>query len=125
MIRIVGVQRNENISQEFVLLQNQGNMRLNLRGYALIAESAIDETPGLQEAFVISENIDIPAGHHVAIRTGSGQSGWCHKHDGYHVYHLFLGRNTPIWGRLQGDVILLAPSHKFSDKIIEKLLVKR
>lgn len=125
MIRIVGVQRNENIGQEFVLLQNQGNMRLNLRGYTLIAESAIDEPAGLQEAYVIAEDIDIPAGHHAAIRTGSGTSTWCHKHDGYHIYHLFLGRNTPIWARLTGDVHLLAPTHKYSDKQIEKLLVKR
>lgn len=124
MIRIVGVQRSDNLAQEFVLLQNQGNMRLNLRGYALIAESVIDDPAGVQEAYVISDSIDVPAGHHVAIRTGEGQSRWSHR-EGYHVYHLFLGRSTPIWSRLPGDVHLLAPAHCYRERQVEKILVKR
>lgn len=122
MIRIVGVQPNENIGQEFVLLQNQGNMRINLRGYALIADSNLSDPPGLQNVFVINEDISIPPGHHAAIRTGSGTSDWCHKHDGYHVYHFFLGRNTPIW-EPETTVHLLTPTHKFATKKVEVIPV--
>lgn len=122
MIRIVGVQPNENIGQEFVLLQNQGNMRVNLRGHALVAEESLLDPPGLQTVFVFNEDVDIPAGHHVAIRTGAGESQWCHKHDGYHIYHLFLNRNTPIWNA-DSTIMVLAPNHKFTARKIETLLV--
>lgn len=122
MIRIVGVQPTENIAQEFVLLQNQGNMRINLRGYALIAEQDFSDPPGLQAVFVINEDIDVPPGHHAAIRTAAGTSGWCHKHDGYHVYHFFLGRSTSIW-RAETTVHLLTPTHRYATKKVEVIPV--
>ncbi|MBS1711314.1 MAG: hypothetical protein JSS71_06280 [Armatimonadetes bacterium] len=122
MIRIVGVQPSENIGQEFVLLQNQGNMRVNLRGHALVAEDSLLDPPGLQRVFVINQDVDIPAGHHVAIRTGSGDHQWCHKHDGYHIYHFFLNRGESLWNS-QSTLMLLAPNHRFTPRKVETLLV--
>lgn len=122
MIRIVGVQPSENIGQEFILLQNQGNMRINLKGYALVAESTLLDPPGLQTVFVVNEDITIPPGHHAAIRTNSGQSGWCHKHDGYHIYHFFLNRSSQLWE--EGSTVhLLTPTHKFATKKVETVPV--
>jgi hypothetical protein len=122
MIRIVGVQPNENLGQEFVLLQNQGNMRINLRGYALLADTTLEDPPGLQTVFVINQDILIPPGHHAAIRTGTGTSNWCHKHDGYHIYHYFLNRNSQLWN--DGSVVhLLTPTHKFATKKVETVPV--
>ena len=122
MIRIVGVQPNENIGHEFVLLQNQGNMRANLMGHALVAESNLHDPPGLQTVFVINEDIFVPPGHHVAVRTCAGKSGWCHKHDGYHVYHFFLNRSSQLWEE-NATVHLLSPTHRFATKKVETVLV--
>ncbi|MDI9639372.1 hypothetical protein QPK87_19305 [Kamptonema cortianum] len=123
MIRIVGVQRSESTDREFIVVQNQGNMRINLRGHALVADSAVDEPAGLQQAFVLADDVDIPPGFYAVIRTGSGQPGWCHKHDGYHIYYAYLGRCSPIWNCCSGPIHLLAPQHTYVERQAEALKV--
>lgn len=123
MIRIVGIQRSEDPNQEFVVLQNQGNMRVNLRGHALLSESSIGDPDGHPEIHVITEDMDIPAGHHCVVRTGIGACRWCHKHEGFHIYHAFLGRTSPVWHRFPGAVHILAPTHTYSGRTGESLLV--
>jgi hypothetical protein len=41
MLRIVGIQRSERVSEEFILLQNQCSMRLKLKGHVLMTENRV------------------------------------------------------------------------------------
>ena len=50
MIRIVGIQRAERPEEEFVLLQNQGGMRLNLRGHVILTDAAVALVTGGETA---------------------------------------------------------------------------
>lgn len=124
MIRIVGLQRHEDPTQEFVLLQNQGGMRVNLRGHALMAESTIDNSAGLQDVFVINEDVSLQPGQYALVRTCHTSGRWCNKAEGYSVYYLGLGRAVSIWNDIPGPVHLLAPQHTFAERG-EPLVVKR
>jgi hypothetical protein len=125
MIRIVGIQRHEDPRQEFVLLQNQGSMKLNLRGYALVAERAMDDPAGLQEIFLLRDDVDLLPGNYALVISGPGRCRWCHKTEGYHVYYAHLDRETSIWERLRGPLHLLAPSHSYVERATEPLFVGR
>ncbi|MCA0361043.1 MAG: lamin tail domain-containing protein [Armatimonadetes bacterium] len=124
MIRIVGVQRSEDLNQEFIVLQNQGNMRVNLRGYALVAEASVDEPSGLQEVYVIRDDVSLPAGHYAVVRSGSGSPRWVHD-EGYHYFYTFLARNSSVWNRLSGPIHVLAPQHTFCERSVERIRVGR
>ena len=112
MVRIVGVQRSQDVTQEFVLLQNQGAMRVCLRGHAVVAESAHGvDCP--HAAFVLPDYIDLMPGQYALVRTGRGNPRWCHTEDGLHVYYTYLGRDVPVWSNQSGPFHLLAPQHSY------------
>lgn len=124
MIRIVGLQRDQDPRQEFVLLQNQGGMRVQLRGHALVAESSVNEPAGLQEVYVIAEDVKLQPGQYALVRTCSCNGKWSHQTDGYSVYYTGLGRQSSIWSRFEGPIHVLAPQHTFCERHAESPLVK-
>ncbi len=124
MIRIVGMQRNPDPTQEFVLLQNQGGIRVQLRGHALVAESSVNEPAGLQEVYLISEDVQLQPGQYALVRTCSCSGRWCHKNDGYSVFYTGLGRQSSVWSRFEGPIHILAPQHTFCERTTESYLVK-
>ena len=124
MIRIVGLQRDPDPRQEFVLLQNQGGMRVQLRGHALVSESAVQEPAGLQEVYVISEDVLLQPGQYALVRTCTCNAKWSHQPDGYSVYYVGLGRQSSIWSRLEGPLHILAPQHTYCERTTDPLLVK-
>lgn len=123
MIRIVGIQRSDDPSSEFVVLQNQGSMRVNLRGHALLDPETMESPDRAPFAVVVQDDIDIPPGHYAVVRTGLGTSRWCHKTEGYHIYYSFLGKTESIWSQRPGRIVVLAPQHTYSDKAVEALFV--
>lgn len=116
MIRIVGLQKNSDPTQEFILLQNQGGMRIDLRGHALVAESTIENSAGLQDVHVIRESVSLHPGQYALIRSCSCAAKWCHKNEGYSVFYLGLGRTISIWNETSGGVHILAPQHTFVER---------
>ena len=124
MIRIVGLQRHPDPKQEFILLQNQGGMRVQLRGHALVADSSMDEPSGLQEVYVIAERVELQPGQYALVRTCGCSGRWCHQSEGYSVYYTGLDRQTSVWSRFKGPVHVLAPQHTFSERTSESYLVK-
>ncbi|MBS1707777.1 MAG: hypothetical protein JSS65_03545 [Armatimonadetes bacterium] len=122
MVRIVGVQRSLDVAQEFILLQNQGAMRVCLRGHAVMAESALG-TDSPAAAFVIPDVIDLMPGQYALVRTGRGRAKWSHTEDGLHIYYTYMGRDLPIWAGQEGPFHLLAPQHSYCDQIREVVAV--
>ncbi len=116
MIRIVGLQRNESAAQEFVLLQNQGSLRLNLRGHLVLSEVAIDEGDLTNAAHIFNDEALIPPGMYVLLFTGAGTPRWARTKDGALVYYAFMNRSQPVWERCTGPVHLLSTQHSFSER---------
>ncbi|MBX3110726.1 MAG: hypothetical protein KF857_01850 [Fimbriimonadaceae bacterium] len=112
MVRIVGVQRSQDVAQEFVLLQNQGAMRVCLRGHAVVAESAHGAACP-SAAFVLPDCVDLMPGQYALLRSGRGTPRWCHTEDGLHIFYTYLGRETPVWADQTGPFHLLAPQHSY------------
>ncbi len=116
MIRIVGLQRNQSVAQEFVLLQNQGSLRLNLKGHLVIGELALNEGDLTHAAYAFGEDVLIPPGMYVLLFSGSGVSRWARTRDGAQVYYSFMNRQTSVWEQNPGPIHLLSTQHSFSER---------
>lgn len=116
MIRIVGVQRNEKPDKEFILLQNQGALRLNLKGHLVASETAIASSDLGHAAHAFADEILIPPGMYVLLSTGSGESRWTKTKDGTMIYYTYMHRGSSVWERSTGAVHLLAMQHTHVDR---------
>lgn len=121
MIRIVGVQRSEDVTEEFVLLQNQGSMRVSLRGHALVSEGSIRD--GDETVVILADEIDLMPGQYALVRSCSGQARWSHTPDGYHIFYTYAGRRQCLWARHWDPIHILAPQHTYCERSVEPLLV--
>jgi hypothetical protein len=72
VIRIVGLQRNESTTQEFILLQNQGSLRLSLRGHVIVSDAAIENSDLSFAAHAFNDDVQVPPGMYVLLSTGRG-----------------------------------------------------
>jgi hypothetical protein len=116
MLRIVGVQRNERAEQEFVLLQNQGSLRLVLRGHMILADCALTHAELGEVSHLFVEDEPVHPGLYVLLSTGPGISYWGRTKDGAHVFHAYAGRARPLWHGCEGPLHVLSPCHTFSER---------
>lgn len=116
MIRIVGVQRSPILEEEFVLLQNQGGLRINLRGHLVVADSALNEGRLDHAAHAFGDEALIPAGAYVLLHTGCGEPRWARTKDFAYIYHAYANRLTSLWEHAQGPLHVLATQHTFSER---------
>ena len=116
MLRIVGVQRTEIVEQEFLLLQNQGSLRVSLRGHVVMAERAILCGDLCNFAHVFTDDESIPAGLYVLLSTGAGLPHWGKTKDGAHVYHAYAGRLLPLWWDSDGPIHVLSPCYSYVER---------
>lgn len=121
MIRIVGVQRSEVAQQEFVLLQNQGNIREQLRGRALVEDAAFHESQGGIHLF--GDDIRIGPGQFVMLRTCAGEPHWGTSKDGALVYFTYANRNATIWSTVSQPMHLLSVDHTLVPRSDSAILV--
>lgn len=122
MIRIVGVQRSSDVAEEFVLLQNQGSMRVNLRGHALISESSL-RNADCASAIFVTDDVDLMPGQYALIRTCSGNARWSHTPEGYHIFYSYAGKTESLWSCSRDTIHILSTQHSYCERLIEPLLV--
>ncbi len=116
MVRIVGIQRSDDPRQEFVLLQNQGSMRVALRGYAVIADVALTGGATSPAAHFFSDDVGVMPGQYVLLRTAPARPGWSMTTEGQRVYTASMERLSPVWSHLSGPVHVLAPQHTYCER---------
>jgi len=116
VIRIVGVQRNEMPEKEFILLQNQGSLRINLKGHVIASESAIAASDLSFAAHAFSEDTLIPPGMYVLLSTGAGEPRWTRTKDGAMLYYSYMNRPSSVWDRTSGAVHILSLQHSYVDR---------
>jgi hypothetical protein len=116
MIRIVGVQRSDEVAQEFILLQNQGNMKVNLRGHALVADLELLGLDGAGALHLFSDDVEVQAGAYVLLRTVPCRTHWNHCNEGQLIYHTTMSRTELVWSRCEGALHLLKPQHTYCER---------
>lgn len=110
----MGVQRSEWPEREFVLLQNQGGLRVKLRGHAVASEGVFAGKSLEGRSFAFADEVLIPPGSFVMLHSGYGDAQWRRSKDDAMVYHAFACKERPLWNDCQGTLHLLAPQHEFS-----------
>jgi hypothetical protein len=112
MLRIVGINKNESVAKEFLLIQNQSGVRICLRGHALMGETCLTQSD--REAFhaFIDDEFIMPRGY-VVVHTGSGINRWGKSKDGTTVFHVYMGREVSVWNRADAPVHVMATSHSY------------
>jgi hypothetical protein len=123
MLRIVGVQRDMTPEKEFLLLQNQGSLRVVLKGHVVMAERAVLAGDLCRFAHVFSEDESIHPGLYALLSTGSGLPHWGKTRDGSHVYHAYAGRQDSLWWSCDGPVHVLSPCHSYCERV-ETLILR-
>lgn len=115
MLRIVGMQRDTNPDREFVLLQNQGALRVQLRGHVVMAEDHID---GAQPhaIHVMTDDVAIPTGKFVLLATGAGKPRWTQARDGVPVFLCYMGRLRSVWNDCGGAISVLGVQHSYMER---------
>jgi len=124
VIRIVGVQRNESPSQEFILLQNQGGLRTNVRGHVVLTETAIANSDLSFAAHIFADEALIPPGMYVLLSTGEGEPRWAKTKDGAMVYYAYMNRTQSVWQNSPGTLHVLSVQNTYSDRRAEALLLR-
>lgn len=125
MLRIVGVQRSDSPEQEFILLQNQGSMRVQLRGYVIMSESAIERGSMYANSHVMADEIAIPPGMYVLLFTGTGTPRWTRTKDGMHVYQTYMQQDLPVWSRTEGPLHIMHAHHTYVERSADLISVRR
>lgn len=116
MIRIVGVQRSESSQHEFILLQNQGSLRLNLRGHVIMSDCALERSDLESAVHLFRNDVLVPPGNYVILYTGKGEPRWAKTKDQQLVYYTFMGRERPVWDACPGPMHILSPHHTYSER---------
>lgn len=116
MLRIVGVERHIDAAQEFILLQNQGTMRLNLRGHGVVSDEVLDVSGAAPGLFFFGEDVFIPSGGYVFLATGPTEARWQRTRDGANIYRTSMQRTQAIWHHSPGIMHVLQVQHSFCEK---------
>jgi len=122
MIRIVGVQRGETAGQEFIVLQNQGAMRVLLRGHVLMTEGKIAGIDP-QGFYAFPDEEFIGPGAFVVLGTGVGRSRWCAMEDGRYALRAFMGASEPRWNLCFEPIHILNVQHSYAERKLAPVLV--
>lgn len=116
MLRIVGLQRSDIADREFLLLQNQGSMRVTLKGHAILSESAMLTGDFSMGAYAFPDEIHIAPGLYVVLSTGAGNPRWARTKDGAHLYHAYMFRENPVWSNVELPLHVMSSQHTYSER---------
>lgn len=115
MLRIVGMQRSSDPEKEFVLVQNQGSMRIELRGHALMFIPDVNTSGAGVRFFPLLNSERVVPGGFVLISSGHGRDGLAKTIDGSQILRLFANQSKPLWSEESGNLSILATQHTFSE----------
>jgi len=116
LIRIVGVQRHELPHKEFILLQNQGSLRINLKGHLVASDTAMVSSDLSFAAHAFSDEALVPPGMYVLLSSGCGEPRWSRTKEGAMIYYTFMNRTSSVWNATSGSVHLLTTQHTYAER---------
>ncbi len=105
-----------------MLLQNQGSMKISLKGHVVAAQSVIDASDSREAIHIFCDDVYILPGMYVLLRTCSGVAHWNHTHDRYSTFYSYMHRRVAVWSRHIGPLHVMAPQHKWVERKPEAAL---
>jgi hypothetical protein len=99
-------------------------MKVNLRGYALVADRELFDKESPQALHLLRDNVDIPSGQFVLIRTGRGEPRWSLTKDGRRIFCTYMQRDASVWGDCEGPIHLLRPQHSYCQRSTEAVSIR-
>jgi hypothetical protein len=106
----MAVQRSDDPQREYVLLQNHGSLRVDLKGHVLADDVGLEKSDR-ERMHVFSSDAQIPAMAYVLLITGKGKDGWYQDNDARPVYCVYWNKSTPIWSARLDPIHLLNVIH--------------
>lgn len=97
-----------------MLLQNQGNLRVNLRGHVLVSQCAVENGDLSGAAFAFNQDTLIPAGMYVVLVSGHGEPRSIKTKEGSLIFYAYMNRNASVWDTASGPLHLLATQHTYA-----------
>ena len=99
MLKIVDVHLARSAQGEYVVLQNQGLMNVNLRGWALCTDSFLegDTSRLMDEMYIFRDDVFIKPYGRVVLFSGEGENEWVPTDDGKLAYCMYWKRQNPVW----------------------------
>ena len=127
MLKIIEVHPSANPQGEYVVLQNQGLVTVNLRGWAVCTEDYLEGNTheAVAGMYIFREEIVVKPYARVVLFTGCGDAGWVPTVDGKQAYCAYWGRTQTVWKRSQVvHVLQMAASRKVAPLFSETLTVQ-
>lgn len=122
MLRVVGIQKSDHPQREFVLLQNQGSMRVGLKGHVLISDQALQSGDLWNAAYAFRDEVMLPPGQFVLLLSGVGENHWGKTKDGLPVYFAFMNRSHIVWSEESGPIHVLSVHHTYHERTAHLLI---
>ncbi|MDX2066349.1 MAG: hypothetical protein SFX74_11445 [Fimbriimonadaceae bacterium] len=116
MLRIMGIQRDCIANQEFVLIQNHSSLKIALRGHCIVSQGAMDSGMFASGGHLFADDVTIPPGMYVVLRTGVGEPRWSKARDGAMIYQTYMQRAEGVWEYARGTLYILAPQHTYTER---------
>ncbi len=108
MLKIVEIHSAESVQNEYIVLQNQGVVTVNLKGWAVctdayLLENEFDMKSGM---YVFRMSEEVKPYTHIVLFTGAGQNGWVPTNDGRLAYCAYWGNSERVWSEAKNIHVL-------------------
>ncbi len=117
MLKILELHPSQNPQGEYVVLENQGLVTINLKGYALCSEAFLqgEKRQLADEMYVFREEIPVKPFQRVVLFSGDGEDCWVPTIDGKQAYCAYWHRDNGMWSHTQQLLVLqIAASRRTS-----------
>jgi hypothetical protein len=122
VIRIVGIQKSPVPEKEFILLQNQGSLRIKLRGHVVASDHAFEGGQLDLAGHAFKDDVLVPAGMFVILFSGSGTPRWARTKEGQMIFYAYMERVHSVWNDVSCPVHMLATQHSYAERPTAVLL---
>ena len=99
MLKIVEIHSAITVQNEYIVLQNQGVVTVNLKGWAVCTDAYLLENELFMKSgmYVFRMSEEVKPYTHVVLFTGAGESGWVPTNDGRLAYCAYWGNSERVW----------------------------
>lgn len=90
-------------------------MRQTLRGHAIAADATFDQGPLATAFHFFTDDVHIPSGAFVMLRTCHVEPRWARTKDGALLYITGMSRARSVWTEVPGMLHVLATQHSLKE----------
>ena len=110
MLKIIDIQVSGTAAGEWVVIQNQGMIPLNLRGWVIVGDTYLNghAESAAKQMFIFTADETIKPGVRAVLISTHGKDGWYPTVEGGSAYVAYANRAESLWSHA-GELHLLQP----------------